>query len=401
MTRKLTGSLLLLAGLCATFTAASAQTAPADLAPGKPDFVPAKRGDLAPGKSDSAPAKSGTAVSPTALLGIYKLLKNHYIPLNDDYAPLRAYNPSKPSSRGATIDELIKASAKTVREQVGNRLVIDHTVQLTPIEAAALASPLPAVAPGNYGFILSATVQKIVDKDTVILSDIQLINEDELKRVKDNFAAEEKESKARARNRAANNRGVPDEQDMGRRFDEKIFEQRTRLTEVHREGGFKSRVRLHGFNTENAIEKSRWTGPTRSGFKQLPTPDPAGPNNSQLHIAIVAVGDEESDKKPAAAPTPDATKRTSGPPAVGSASVKYASKRPGKRVFEAVPVEWFIKGITEEQFKDLIAKRGMTQQEFLEMAQKELKRDTDQAPDRIIDALEKKREELEENAKEK
>lgn len=389
MNHKIKQLTIFLSACSVTASVSFAQSSrPADLAPGKPDYAPKR--ELAPGKPDAAAKpESRDTPSPTALIGVYRLIKNRYIPFGDDYAPLRSFDASKPSSRGATVDDLIKSSAKTVREQLTKNMVRERTVQLTAVEAAALAYPLPNLAPGNYGYVLGGTVQKVIDKDTVILSDIQLINEEELRRLKEDT---EREAQRRERN---NKDRANDTYDSDRRASDKGFEQRTRLADLQREGTFRVRVRLHGFSTESAVEKSRWNGPPRSNVKSVPTAEPAGPNNSQLHIAIVGVG-EEDDKKPAQANAP--AKQASGPPTVGQSN-KTTGKRSGKRVYEAVPVEYFVKGITEDEFKDLLVKRGISQQEFLELAQKEIRRNPDEAPDRIVDAIERKREESEKQEK--
>jgi hypothetical protein len=337
---------------------------------------PAPAQTLAPGKPDPVASKPDTTFSPTAFTGIYRLVKNRYIPLDDDYAPLRSYDSLKPSSRGTTVDELVRASSKTVNEKATTSIIIQRNVQLSSIEAQALAYPLPTVAPGNYGYVLSVLVQKVVDKDTAIVSDIQVINEDELKKLKEEASARDSYVKVQTvKGKRVETMSVGDADGNNKKNVEAAFEQRTKLAEQQRGAAFKYLIRLHGYSTESAVEKSRWAGPLKSAIKPVPDADPAGPTNSVLHIAIVGVGEDDSDKKGA--------KKTTGTTKTSNA------KKSGKRVFEAVPVELFAKGITEEQFKDLLAKRGMTPQEVVELGTKEIHRNPTEAAERVVDAIEK------------
>lgn len=192
-------------------------------------------------------------------------------------------------------------------------------------EAMAAVGSIPEVAVGQYGYIHSGNIQRIIDDSTLILEDIWLLDaaaaEEEKKELKAAVVtgiAEDVEGAIRDRGRdARRNRG---DGIIRRRAAENesidwAFEERTDAARRQRGRAFsRFEWEVVGYRTNRLAEDARW---------------PAGRAAEEgLQVIIVAVS--------------------------------------GNSV-TAVPIDALGRGLTEIQFLDCLAERGLTKAEYVEM----------------------------------
>lgn len=276
---------------------------------------------------DASHIDPGIELSPTQVDLIWRrnwpLYARSCIVFEGDYAFCPGYSPQTPSSLGKTARQLIAESSREVRVRDGV-LIRSRTITMPREEAEALANALPRLEVGAYGYIHSMRVDEILGPEEMIVSDIWLIDEEDLQRQID---ADERVMQ-RARMDAA-------EQD---RQIELRYGQRRKLVETQDERDFAQPVRLVGVNTRTVREKQRYT-------------PPAG-----LQIALVKRDPPES------------------------------RRREGRLV--ATPATQFGRGVSEAQFLEMLTARDYTQASFAALISHELQQGEDGLMQRVFAALE-------------
>lgn len=219
------------------------------------------------------------------------------------YYALPNFEPRFPSSFGRTADQLRRESQRQIRVQDGIMIRTITVPTMSPEEANAAAMSLPSVMSGEYGHVQSLRVQEILGPDEMLIRGIQLIDARELSRV----IQHERSLMSRQRMPAA---------DIDARINA-MFGHRERLAEVQRDRSFSHPFIVRGFDTRGIQPGSQWTGP-REG----------------LQIAVLQ-----------------------GPPTERRGA---ARNQPGL----IMPVIALNRGISEEQFIDMLARADMTVEHF-------------------------------------
>ncbi|MEM9108824.1 MAG: hypothetical protein AAGC72_02270 [Planctomycetota bacterium] len=243
----------------------------------------------------------------------------YFVEYKDVFICVPTYDRSKPSSFGKSISEYRSETAwqQEFKDERGK----EQKRKLTKPEEDAFAAValIPDVEVGQYGYIRSGMVEKIIDDKTVELEDIWLVDADAvrdekkemkealwgqvLEDIEDAIRDRDRHRRSRTSRRMAEN----DALDWG-------FEAREEAASRQRDGVF-SRYTwvVKGFSTRNLKEEARWPSANAKG--------------GGLQLIIVDVSD---------------------------------------RTVTAMPAASLRKGITELQFIDYLQSRQMKKAEFVE-----------------------------------
>jgi hypothetical protein len=298
-----------------------------------------------------------------------------YIPWDGDYVALPSYNPLYPSSTGVTADQAAEKMGKKASVNTGlvSRVTI---VPLSLPEAQAAAMTLPSMEIGQYGYIHSFRVDKILGPDEMVVSSVWLLDPEATTKEKEAILNEaERKAKiigdsneAMRRNASNNNSNSSNNNNFGPNAASLMNTARSEVTEqyVQREkaisrqksSSFNGPFKVKGYPTTSVVEGQRWTGPSSQ----------VGKSGQGMQIAVIRITDVKSDKQ-------------------NTSVSRFGMKDPKSRMPELVPAYMFRTGLTQEQFVTMLAKYGITPDQFVDLAVTEIKRDNDTAKDRIFLAL--------------
>lgn len=274
----------------------------------------------------------------------YGVFARQCIPFEDDYVVCPTYNNRYDSSRLTTVAEAIIAGTERRRLRMGPNLTKNILLKPETEDIEPLVKALPRVEIGEWGYIHSGNVVEVIDDDEMMIDWIWLIDDSEVrdeKRDREDELREEAEARVEAEKRQTNNRRIRVDYRAIREKVDFEFKYREELADQQRDNSFRNTVRLVGFNTAGLVKRMRWGG---------------GAGVDGIQIAIVA-------------------------------QEKYGNPRkPGLR-YVAVPARWFRDGLTEEQFIDMLDKRGMSVTEFVEFMQNAKRDDPRHADERILNTL--------------
>ncbi len=111
-----------------------------------------------------------------------RLLGREYVKAGDDYMPINHINFNRlyPSSKQETVAAVTKRLTKVelVRDGIITRRV---TVKPVPAEAQAVAMALPNITPGNYGYVHSAEVTKVLGPEDMLVKEMWLVDYDTIR----------------------------------------------------------------------------------------------------------------------------------------------------------------------------------------------------------------------------
>ncbi|MEM9414799.1 MAG: hypothetical protein AAGA29_04885 [Planctomycetota bacterium] len=256
-----------------------------------------------------------------------------YVPFEDGYVCFPDYSPDRPSSAATEVEDYIRETA--YEAEFKDEHTRDRSIIITkPVEDAQAALwLLRDPQPGQYGYISTGAIERIIDRDemilrSVLLLDGALVNADrraENQTIHDR-ARELAEGRTRRQapkqqgNRADRRQDAAQRQRSIRQLRQILtealafrFADRQSALERQREEEFRQlRWRIVGYNTERLVIEERW---------------PQGEVASRgLHLAIVAVEDGQ---------------------------------------VTAIPVALLERDLTEVQFLEVIASRGYTKAQFV------------------------------------
>ena len=244
-----------------------------------------------------------------------------YIQHGQQYVYVPGYSPRYPSSAGKTLSQYQQASAwqQKYTDVIGR----DKTRKLTKPagDAFAAVATLPKVTPGAYGYIHSGNIEKIVDRKTLVLEDIWLVDEGAAREEKDTLlfnALEEVDADIKKhmndkRDKKRNWKDAINRREAERKAVNWMFEDRAEAVTRQRGRSFSQyEWELVGYRTASLTEDARW---------------PSGKAAEKgLQVIIVSVDD---------------------------------------RKVTAVPASSLGKGLTEEQFVAMLKTRELTKEEFV------------------------------------
>ena len=301
----------------------------------------------------------------------WRLYGSKFIPVGDDYAACPAFDIRYPSSTHMRVSDLMREKTEQQKVSSGG-FVKTYTIKPDENDVEAYARALPKLALGEYGYIHSAKVDKVLGPDAMIISDVWLVDADEIKKAREKELEKYPEpARPRFDNRNRGNRSVSTsqrdrERQVQQQYDaqrqlrdaivkhiEESYELRQKLMDEQGGNGFGQAIIVRGVNTGTVRPGSRWEGVRRGNGEQ---------------IAVVMLDQPEADKPQGASKAQDAGK---------SGGLSFLKNRTGRsggkggKMLVAVPaIEFRRSGLTEAQFLDLLAKRGMTVAEFVNLVLK-------------------------------
>lgn len=267
----------------------------------------------------------------------WPLFAARYVKVNDQYRPCAKYNFDYPSSRLEKPEKYTDQHqrTRTIRTSpVGVGMTRKSTTKLPRDDAEAFVRAIPRLEVGEYGYIHSAKVAKIIDDDEMYVVDIRLINTDALLESKRDTARD-----LARRNRSATQRAIEAEVEWR-------YQKRDEIVELQENKAFQRALHLVGYDTKDLKVDDIWSG-------QTPHEQTGG-----VQLAIV---DEEVYSR--------------------------------TRLIPIAVSAWHLRqrDMTEDQFRAMLAARGFDETTFVELVLNTKRDDPENADVAIMNALEAER----------
>jgi hypothetical protein len=374
--------------------------------PAKPPQDTSGFSGTGPGTSQPVPANtpdpSGTAILASVKQRdqYFKIAPNYcraFIRWGDDYAVLPAYNPTFPNNVGYTVDQAQVALGKP-GTAIDGAVVKKVTFVFPKAETQALVMPIREIVPGQYGFIHSFKIDKILGSDEMMVSDIWIIDLDVMSKEMDGLwivmerkarGAGETNARLKAAVKERNDailstiivnpdgtiaqpqidkaytdsiNALPTTEDLlraARKELDDMYTFRVRLAKAQQSGRFKGPFKVKGYLTAGIIEGTRWHGSNAIGVV-----------GQGFQIAVI----RPYGIKPMPAPTTDTAPAT--------------PTLPPPDPLVIIPAASFKNGLTPEQFAVMLAKYGVTPDQFVDMAVSTMRADSRNARQNIFMNLE-------------
>lgn len=255
--------------------------------------------------------------------------------LDGGYVFIPHYDRRLDSSRGLSVTEAMEAM-KVQREVKTGNLTRKQTVYPDRADAEAYVKALPNLDIGSYGWVDSAEVVEVLGRDEMIVKALWLVDRNELR------AAYTRDQERMERETGEINRDVLN-------FD---YRQRIRLMEQQEDddNGFGATFRLVGYDTRGLRVGDRWEGLEDAGFQ----------------VGVVRWEKVEEDEGD------DRRRRRSEPEA---------------RLVLTELEDQMRRGVDEAGFKMMLAERGMTVADFVDLIRTMRDKDPKNAEERIRDAI--------------
>jgi hypothetical protein len=250
-------------------------------------------------------------------------------PFEGDFIACPNYDRRYASSLGKSTDQLILDSKRTERVPMGTGMYRPVTIMMHRDDAEALSKALPGMSVGAYGHLDSVQVVRILGPREMEVSTPWIINETDLNA---------EISKLRSKLQRQRVSAALIEKKIKQQFGE-----RQKLVALQKSEGWRGKIRVSGFATSRIASGKRWTGPTTG-------------------LQLVIVKEE---------PPIGRHQRTS--------------------TYVAVPMALFGRGISEEQFMQMLTARDYTQEQFAALVAQETEYQREGAMARVFAALERAR----------
>lgn len=256
--------------------------------------------------------------------------------VDDGFAVIPKYDRRLVSSRGITTSQAMDL-LKVEQEVTTGNLTRKRLKYPDRADAEAYSKALPKLEVGNYGWIASAEVVKIIDRKQMIVKEIWLVDRPKVR------AAYEKDRQQSARENGGEENKELLQFNYAKRIE--MVEQ-----QEDRDEGFEEQFRLVGFDTRGLRVGDRWKGDNDEGF--------------QVAVAFweVPETEEEDDRR---------RRRNDDDPRLVLTEVESLMR----------------KTIDEQGFKKLLGQRDMTVADFVDLVRTIRERDRRNAEERIFNAL--------------
>ena len=244
------------------------------------------------------------------------------------------YDRRLESSRGINTSQAMEKLKVEKEERTGN-LVRKRVKYPDRADAEAYSKALPKMAVGEYGWVASAEVVKIIDRKQMIVKEVWLVDGPKV-----GAAYEKDKAKSERENNGEANKELLN-------FN---YAQRIKMMEQQKDSdeGFEEQFRLVGYDTRGLRVGDRWKGLNDEGF--------------QVAVAYwEEPGPEEGESR---------RRRNDDPRLVLTEVESVMRKTPN-----------------EEGFKKLLGERDMTVAAFVDLVRTVRERDRRNAEERILNAL--------------
>lgn len=170
----------------------------------------------------------------------------------DGFLCCPAYERRYPSSAGMTVRQAEVKLSQKVKVR-GGGLVVTRTVKMPIGEAEAVALPIRKLSVGEYGFLASVEVDKVLGPKSMVVKNLYLIDPIRLRR-------DYRDDRARA--------GRADDRGASESELERMYTRRNALVERQKQKRHRAVVlRLEGFSTDGLTRGDRWGGPDGEGIQ--------------------------------------------------------------------------------------------------------------------------------------
>jgi len=259
--------------------------------------------------------------------------------VGEGYGFIPGYNRRYDSSLGMSATQYMEES-KIVREVERGNLTIKRQYAIPREDAEAWVRALPSSRVGSYGYVDSAEIVKVLDDKRMLVKSLWLVDQEQLRE-------EYEQDKQRMERRE----GEVNKEQLAFEYGKRI-----ELKQMHDEedNGFAQTFLLMGYDTRGLREGERWHGPGDAGFQ----------------VGVIRWQALEADEA-----GDDGGRRARRSGDSGPVPVLSAIEEPMRR------------GIDGEQFKELLAERGMTVAGFVDMMRDLRDKDRANAEERIHNAL--------------
>ena len=252
---------------------------------------------------------------------------SRYAKVGDDYFSLVRYDPKYPSSSRTNAQQFQEKYTTTIKFCAHRTNYVMREMP-SAVDAKIAAMVIPRLQIGEYGFIHSCVVERVLGPDDLIVREVWFVDQNQVRR--DRQDELRNLQKAYQRNWEARREAIAIR-----------FLVRDRLVQNQRES-WRVKLRLRGYDTADIVSGTRWTGPTGKG----------------LQISLV-----DTDKDP---------------------------HREGQQLFVAIAIARFKRGLNEDEFKALVLERGFTIERFAQLVQTERRKNRRKAVARVIMVLERR-----------
>ena len=283
----------------------------------------------------------GTPISDPVYSGFqsnWRKFAEYAAEIEGGFVVIPGYDRRLESSRGINTSQAMNLLKVEQEVRQGN-LIRKRTAYPDRADAEAYSKALPEMKIGNYGWVASAEVVKIIDRKQMIVKEIWLVDRPKLRKAyEDDKAKSERENGGEANKELLN-------------FN---YAQRIKLMEQQedRDEGFERQFRLVGYDTRGLRVGDRWKGLNDEGF--------------QVGVAMweEPEPDEEEDRKS-----------------------RRRSKDNEPRLV-LTELESVMRSTLKEQgFKELLQARGLTVTAFVDFVRTVRENDRRNAEERVFNAL--------------
>ncbi|MEO0476685.1 MAG: hypothetical protein AAF085_12060 [Planctomycetota bacterium] len=254
--------------------------------------------------------------------------------LDDSFVMIPTYNRSRESSRGINTSQAM-AMLKEVREVRQGNLVRKRTAYPDRADAEAFSKALPKMSVGEYGWVASVEIVKIIGRKEMIVKEVWLVD---LPSMREAYAKDKEKS-------ARDNGGEPNTELLKFNYAERI---KMKEQQEERDEGFEEEFRLIGYDTRGLRVGDRWKGENDEGFK----------------VAVAYWEEPEPEEG-------ESRRRRKSDPRLVLTEVESVMR----------------KTLDEQGFKELLAERELTVADFVDLLRTVREQDRRNAEKRIINTL--------------
>ena len=256
--------------------------------------------------------------------------------LDGSYVMVPNYNRRRESSRGINTSQAM-AMLKEEREVKTGNLIRKQVKYPDRADAEAYSKALPKMQVGEYGWVASAEVVKIIGRKEMIVKEVWLVDLPTLRE------AYEKDKAKSARD----NGGEPNKELLDFNYAQRI---KMKDQQEERDEGFEEEFRLIGYDTRGLRVGQRWKGLNDEGF--------------QVAVAYWEEPKPEEDED-------RSRRRRSDDPRLVLTEVEGVMR----------------KTLDEKGFKEMLGERDMKVADFVDLVRTVRDLDRRNAEERIINAL--------------
>lgn len=279
----------------------------------------------------------GTPITDSVYRGFQSTYRKYAVLVSgvgDGFAVIPEYDRRLQSSRNITTSQAM-SQLKVEEEVTAGGLTRKRVKHPDRADAEAYSRALPNLRVGSYGWVASAEIVKIIDRNQMIIKEVWLVDRTKLR------TAYEKDRAQSARG----NDGEPNRELLNFNYAKRIemMEQ-----QEERDEGFEEQFRLVGYDTRGLRVGDRWKGLNSEGFQ----------------VAVASWEEPELDED-------NGRRRRRVEPRLVLTEVERLMR----------------KTVDEQGFKRLLDARGMTVEDFVGLVRALREQDRRNADERIINAL--------------